>query len=180
MSMAWLTLLAAAGEGPTSPFDVNFGLFVWTWLVFIALFLVLKKFAWPAILAATEEREKKIARQLEEAERLNREAQTALEEGKRFAAEARSSGQAVLAEARAAAEQERAALLQRTKQEQEELLARARREIGAEKDRALTELRREAVDLSLAAASRLIERRLDAEDDRKLVASYLESLELGR
>ena len=54
--------------------------------------------------------------------------------------------------------------MEKTRQEQEELLARARREIGAERDRAIEELRREAVDLSLAAASKLIGERLDSRD----------------
>ena len=57
-------LIAAEGGGPASPFEVNFGLFFWTWLVFIALYLLLKRFAWPAIVKATEEREQAIAKQL--------------------------------------------------------------------------------------------------------------------
>lgn len=179
MYATWLTLLAAAdvAEGaPTSPFDVNFGLFVWTWLVFGALFLVLRKYAWPQILKATEEREAKIAAQLAETERLNAEARTAAEAAVKAANEARASAQALLADARSSAEQERTALLEKARQEQEEVLVRARREIAAEKDRALTDIRREAVELSLAAATRLIEQRLDSETDRKLVADYLDTI----
>ncbi|MEK6688984.1 MAG: F0F1 ATP synthase subunit B [Gemmatimonadota bacterium] len=179
MYSVWLTLLASAevAEGaPTSPFDVNFGLFVWTWLVFGALFLVLKKYAWPAILSATEAREQKIAGHLAETERLHAEAKAAAESAMKSAAEARASAQSLLAEARSSAEKERAGLLAKTKHEQEEVLARARREIVAEKERALVEIRREAVDLSLAAATRLIEQRLDGEADRKLVTDYLDSV----
>ena len=51
------------------------------------------------------------------------------------------------------------------------------REIAAERDRAVADLRREAVDLSLAAASRLIEKRLDGETDRKLVLDFLATLD---
>ena len=166
----------AAAEGPVSPFDVNFGLFFWTWLVFISLYFLLKKYAWPAIVQATEERERKIADHLGEAERLNLEARTALEESKQATADARASAQAMLNEARSAAEKERTALLEKAKTEQEEILARARREIGAEKERALAALRREAVDLSLAAAAKLVEQRLDTEADRQLVQSYLDSV----
>jgi F-type H+-transporting ATPase subunit b len=179
MTVSVLALLAAAAEGaPASPFEVNSGLFIWTWLVFITLYLLLRKFAWPAIVSATEEREKRIAAALGEAEKARTEAAAALEEGKRFAAEARASAQTLLAEARAVAEKERAALLERGRHEQEELLARARREIAAEKERALAELRREAVDLSLAAAGRLIAQRLDSASDRKLVQEYLETVEI--
>ena len=42
-----------AAGAPTSPFDVNFGLFFWTWVVFFALLYVLKRFAWPPLVKAT-------------------------------------------------------------------------------------------------------------------------------
>ncbi len=176
MSMPMLALLRAAEGGPTSPFEVEFGLFFWTWLVFGVLLYVLYKFAYPAILGATEEREKRIADQLSEAERLNAEARTLLAEQQKLSAEARGQAQAMLADARSAAEKERAATLEKAQHEQDALLDRARREISAEKERALLALRQEAVDLSLAAASKLIGERLDGPSDRKLVEEYLATL----
>ena len=72
MTMVLFALLAAEeGMGPASPFEVESGLFIWTWVVFIALFFLLKKFAWPAILKTTEEREQAIRRQLDEAQKLH-------------------------------------------------------------------------------------------------------------
>ena len=56
-------------------------------------------------------------------------------------------------------------------------MARARRDLAAERDRAIADLRREAVDLSLAAAGRLIGQRLEGDADRKLVLDYLGTLE---
>jgi F0F1-type ATP synthase membrane subunit b/b' len=44
----------------------------------------------------------------------------------------------------------------------------------------VAELRREAVDLSLAAASKLVEKRFDGDADRKLVLDYLGTLDDGR
>lgn len=170
-------LIAAEGGGPASPFEVNFGLFFWTWLVFIALFLLLKRFAWPAIVKATEEREQAIARQLEEANAHNAEAAGHLAEQQKLLGEARSQAQQLLADAKHAAEAERSSALEKTKQEQEALLKRAKREIAGEREKAIRALRQEAVDLSLAAASKLIGQRLDSDSDRTLVLSYLDSLE---
>ena len=164
--------------GPASPFEVNFGLFFWTWLVFFALLYVLKKFAWPPLVKATVEREKRIEAQLAEAERRNQEAQALLEEHKRLLEESRSKAHARISDAKSFAEKERAAALEKTRQEQEELLARALRDIAAERDRAVEELRREAVDLSLAAAAKLVGQRLDSETDRKIVQEYLASLDI--
>ena len=178
------TLLALAAEearhGPTSPFEVNFGLFFWTWLVFLALMFVLGKFAFPAILRATEERERTIAKQLDEATKANTEAQSLLEKNRKLLADAKHEAQSMLAEAKAAIEKERATATDKTRQEQEALLARSRREIASEKEKALTELRREAVDLSLAAAARLVGRRMDSGDDKALVEEYLKSLEKAK
>jgi F-type H+-transporting ATPase subunit b len=177
-----LSLLALAQEeashgADVTPFAVNFGIFFWTWVVFIALMFLLKRFAFPAILKVTEERERTIARQLDEAEKANTEAKALLEENRKLLAQARTQAQALVAEAKSVAEKERAIAIDKTRHEQDELLARARREIAGERDKALTDLRREAVDLSLAAAARLIGQRLDSGADRTLVEGYLASLE---
>jgi F-type H+-transporting ATPase subunit b len=175
------TLLAVVQEaehaGPSSPFEVNPGLTIWTLVVFVVLMLVLKKYAFPAILKTTEERERTIARQLGEAEKANTEARALLEENRKLLAQARTQAQALVAEAKSAAEKERASAIEKTRHEQDELLARARRDIADERDKALTELRREAVDLSLAAAAKLIGQRLDSGADRALVEGYIASLE---
>lgn len=168
---------AAAEAGPTSPFEVNFGLFLWTWVVFLILLYVLWKFAWPGILKATVEREQKIKAQLADAERLNAEAKAALAEGQKLQADARNSAQHLLAEAKAAAEKERAAAFERVKQDQDALLERTRRDIAAERDKAIADLRREAVDLALGAAAKVIGQRLDSEADKKIVLDYLAKVE---
>lgn len=179
MTTMLLMLVAEAGEGAgaPSPFAVNFGLVFWTWVVFGILLVLLKKFAFPAILKQTEEREQAIRRQLDEAEKANTEAKALLEENRKLLAQARTQSQTMLAEAKVATEKERSAAIEKTRQEQDDLLARARREIAAERDKAVTDLRREAVDLSLAAAAKLIGQRLDSAADRSLVEGYLASLE---
>ena len=166
----------AAESGPTSPFEVNFGLFFWTWVVFIALFFALKRLAWPTILKMVEERERKIEKQLQDAERANAEAQRLLEEHKRQIAAARNEAQDILAKAKMVSQKERETLLAKAREEYDALLNRARKDIDAEKEKAIQALRREAVELSIAAASRVIEANLDTEANRKLVSDFLESL----
>ena len=170
---------AAEGEGASGPLVVNGGLVIWTLIIFGILLVVLRKFAWPAILGAVEAREQSLERQLAEAARSREEAAALLEQHRKLVAEARTQAQALMAEAKAAGEKERALAVVRTREEQEALLARARREIVAEREKAIEELRREAVDLSLAAAGKLIGERLASETDRKLVEQYLSSLGSG-
>ena len=164
--------------GPNSPFEVNFGLFLWTWVVFAILLWVLWKYAWPSILKATEEREKKIRDQLAEAERLNGEAKAALAEAHKRETDARNSAQQLLAEAKAAVDKERASAVDKVRQEQEAVLTRTRLEIAAERDKAIADLRREAVDLALGAAAKVIGKRLDSAADKEIVLDYLAKVEL--
>jgi F-type H+-transporting ATPase subunit b len=170
----------AEGEAASGPLVVNGGLMIWTIVVFILLLLILRKFAWPVILGAVKAREAALEQQIAEAEKNRAESAALLEQHKKLLADARSQGQALLAEAKGVAEKERAAAMERTRPEQAELLDRARRDITAEKEKAILELKREAVDLSLAAASRLIGQRMTTDSDRRLVESYLASLESGK
>jgi F-type H+-transporting ATPase subunit b len=165
-----------AAEAPT-PFDINTGVIFWTFGIFLLLMVLLWRFAWPSILKSVEERERRIQKQLEDAEHANAEAQRLLEEHRKTIAAARTEAQDMIAKAKQVAQKERETLLAKAREEYEALLVRARKDIEAEKDKALVELRREAVDLSIAAASRVIESNLDTEANRKLVANYLASLE---
>jgi F-type H+-transporting ATPase subunit b len=170
-------ILPTQQEHASGPLTVEGGLMIWTLVVFFLLFAILKKFAWPAILGAVEAREEALERQLAEAARDREQAAALLAEHQKLIAEAKAQAHAIIAEGRTVSEKERSHAAEKTRQEQEELLARARREIAAERDKAVAELRREAVDLSLAAASKLIEKRLDGETDRKLVTGFLASLD---
>ena len=168
------------GEGGFTPFSINPGLILWTLIVFLVLLALLWKFGWPAILKSVEERERRIQKQLDEAEKARAEAAQLLEQQRRAIEKARNESQEILARAKVVATKEREALLAKTREEQEQLLERARREIDAEKEKAILALRKEAVDLAIAAASKLLEQKLDSEADRRLVLDYLASLEQQR
>jgi F-type H+-transporting ATPase subunit b len=175
-----LILASQEQHAVRGPLTVEFGLMFWTVIVFLLLLLILRKFAYPALIGAVEAREKALEEQIAEAERARVEAEALLAEHKKLLAEGRTAAHALLVEARTTAEKERALAMEKTRLEQEELLDRARRDIATERERAVAELRREAVDLSLAAASKLISERLTSETDRKLVEQYLASLSASR
>ena len=173
---AFSLLLQAAAEAPKGPFAINPGVSIWTLVIFGILLVVLARTAWPAILKAVEEREKKIQAQIEAAQRANQDAQRVLAEYQQKLAAARGEAQELVAAGRQAADKVREEILARARGEHEELIGRARREIVAEREKALADLRREAVDLSLAAAGRVLECNLDTEADRRLVQEYLNTL----
>ncbi|HEX9692794.1 MAG TPA: F0F1 ATP synthase subunit B [Gemmatimonadales bacterium] len=181
MPLFALILLAEEGAGGLGgPFALEPGLIIWTWLVFGALFLLLRKYAFPPILRLTVEREKKIAKQLEAAERANVEAQKALEDHRRLLASAKDEAQAFLNEAKSLAQKEREQLLAKARDEQQQLVDRAKQDIAGEREHAIAELRQEAVDLVLAAATKLVGEQMNVDADRRLVERYLASLERAR
>jgi F-type H+-transporting ATPase subunit b len=167
---------AGGAEHVATPFDINAGLILWTVGIFVLLMGLLWRFAWPAILGSVEDRERRIAKQLAEAEAARIEAQRLLEEHKALIAGSRAEAQEIVARAKGVAQKEREALIAKGHEEQERLLERARREIADERDKAIQALRREAVDLSIAAASRLVETNLDSDANRRLVSEYLATL----
>jgi F-type H+-transporting ATPase subunit b len=177
MTTFLLAALALQEAPAAGPLTVEGGLMFWTMVIFVLLVAVLWKFAWPQILGAVEAREKALEQQIADAARNREESAQLLEEQKKLLADARTQAHQMMTDAQGAAEKERSHLMEKARQEQEELLARGRRELEEERQRAVADLRREAVDLSLAAAGRLIRQRLDGDADRKLVSDYLSTLE---
>jgi F-type H+-transporting ATPase subunit b len=165
-----------AGGHVPSPFDINGGVIIWTVIIFVILLAVLYRLGYPGLLRMVEERERRIQKQLEDAEKANAEAQRLLEEHRKQIAAARNEAQDILAKAKTVSQKERETLLAKAREEYDALLNRARRDIDAEKEKAILALRQEAVELSIAAASRVIEANLDTEANRKLVSEFLESI----
>lgn len=162
--------------GLPAPFVPSTGLFIWTIIVFVALLFLLSKTAFPAIVRSVAEREQRLVKLNNEAKAARDEAMALLAEQKALMGTARTDAQAILAEARQAAERERTLGMEKTKQEQHDLMERARKDIQAERDRAVADLRRETVDLAIAAAGKVIGQHLDLGQDRKLVEEYLASI----
>jgi F-type H+-transporting ATPase subunit b len=169
---------APGGEAHlATPFDINTGLIFWTLIIFGLLMALLWRFAWPTILRSVEERERRMQRQLEDAERARAEAERLLGEHKAILAGARAEAEDVITKAKSVAQKEREGLLARAREEQDAMVARARREIDEEKQKAILALRREAVDLAVAAASKLVAGNLDTAANRKLALDYLATLQ---
>src|SRR5205809_6918089 len=165
-----------AGGHVASPFDINGGVIIWTVVIFVILLALLYRLGYPALLKMVEDRERRIQKLVDDAEKANAEAQRLLDEHKKQIAAAHNQAQEILAKAKTVSQKERDVLLAKAREEYDALLNRARKDIDAEKEKAIQALRREAVDLSIAAASRVIEANLDTDANRKLVTEFLESL----
>jgi len=173
LAAAPVPLLAADQNGGGGLFSVDPGLSLWTIAVFLLVLFILKKYAWGPILGALDAREAGIRSSIDEATNLQAEAESLLEEHRRQLADARRQAQEIVAEGRAAAERLGREIQDKARHEGDRIVERARAEIERERDKALSTVRTEAVELALAAASRLLEERLTEDRDRELVKGYL-------
>ena len=165
-----------ASAPPPNLLSLNGGLMFWTLVVFLLLFAILGKLVFPKITAAVEAREKALEEAIEGAKRDREAAAKALAEQQQQIEAARNEAQRIIAEARQVGDKVRAQMVEETQGQQQQMLERARREIDAEKQNAIAEMRREAIELAIAGASKVIEKNLDEQSNRKIVESFLSSI----
>lgn len=173
--MSWTLLATEAGEGGSFT-DLNFATAVWTWVAFLVTFLILKKVAWPSLAAKMEEREIRIAEGLKKAEEAEARARELVERQEQILDQTRKEAQKFLAESRVAAENIKNDLLREAQEEIAAQRERAKKEIDLEQARALDELKRATVELTLEASTRLLKRELRDDDHRRLAGEVVEEV----
>jgi F-type H+-transporting ATPase subunit b len=156
--------------------DLRLNVMLYTLIIFGITYFLLSKYAFGPITSAVAAREKALEDAIEGAKRDREAAAKLLEDHRQQLDSARGEAQKLIADGRAVAEKMRHDLLEQTQQEQQALLERAQREIGTERDKAIGQLRREAIHLAIAGASRVIEENLDSQKNRTLVENYLSSI----
>lgn len=163
------------GSNPLVQFDP--GLFVWTILTFIVLLVLLAKFAWKPLLAALEAREKVIAGAVDDARKAKEELERVQQDSARLLADGRREAESIIARARTDAERFREELRQQATTEAQAITRNAQSQIQHETARAIAQIRGEAVDLSLAIASKILRRTVTVDDQQRLVDEVVANLE---
>ena len=154
-------------------FKAETGLIIWTIISFFLLLGLLWKVAFPQILKAMKKREETIRQQLEETQKTKREAESLLDEYKHQLAEARSEAQKIINDGKSLGENMRKEIVQKAQQESNQIVKRAQEEIELQKQKAILELQEKIADLSIMAASKIINKSLDTADHRRLVEEYV-------
>ena len=156
------------------------GLFIWTIITFVVLVSLLAKFAWGPLLAALDRREKLIAKAIDDAEKAKADLERVRQDAAKILTDARVEGEAIVTRSRAAADRLGEELRQKAAAEAQGILKKAEREIQLETTRAIEQVRREAVELSVAIASKILHRNVSAEDNRALIEDSLRQLDSPR
>jgi len=153
------------------------GLFIWTIATFLVLVALLAKFAWRPLLGALEARRKLIARAIEDSERARADLERVQQDSAKLLNEARVEGEAIVTRSRAAADRLGEELRQKASAEAAGIIKKAEREIQLETTRAIEQVRREAVELSVAIASKILQRNVSKEDNAALIEDTIKQIE---
>jgi len=175
-----LFVLALAEGGSFNPMDPGgFGGTLWTWIIFLAALPFMWKVVLGPISNALLERDAQALAAIESAEKANQEAEKVRAEVEVKLGEAQAGAAKLLSEARERAEKREHEIIELAKKEAESLRERAKADIETAKDQALSAIREEVVEISLSAAGKVLERRIDAEDDRRLVRELVTNTQQG-
>ena len=156
------------------------GLYVWTIITFLVLLVVFNKLAWQPLKGVLKTREELIRKSLDDAQQAKQELQRLNVESQKILTDARQQADKILSETRSDANRLRDELKQTAQTEAAGVLKNAQRQIEMETARALQQIRTEAVDLSVALASKLLERNLTREDNERLIEETFKQIEAKR
>jgi F-type H+-transporting ATPase subunit b len=156
------------------------GLYIWTIATFLLLLLALAKFAWRPLLAALEQRQASIRQALDDARQAKQELERLQVESARILAEARVGADKILAQTREDANRFRDEMKQKAQGEAANIVKNAERQIQLETARALQQIRTEAADLSVAIASKILQRTVSKEDNERLIEETFRQIEAQR
>lgn len=174
-------LIAAAAhggeEGGNPLLVVNPGLWIWTIIVFLLLFLLLRSKGFGVLIQKLDARDRAIRGAIDEARKEREQAEALLAEQKALLDKARRESGELLAAAQEQAGRERARVVAEARQEYEAIVQRGRSQIEQETRAAVAQVRQVTASLAVDVAGKLIARNLDQPAQRELASRLIEDLE---
>ena len=149
------------------------GLFFWTLIAFLAVFFILKKFAWKPIINSLGEREKGIADSIATAERVKSEMSQLQAENEKLLVQAREERTAMLKEAKEMKDRIVNDAKEQAKTEANKIIVDAQQQIIQQKNAALTEVKNEIGNLAIEVAGRILRKQLSAAEGQEAYMKML-------
>jgi F-type H+-transporting ATPase subunit b len=148
--------------------QIELGTAIFQLVVFLILFLILKKVAFGPLFGVMNKRADIIAQQFNEAEKHRAEAAKLAEEHRANVANAKKDAHELIENARRAGEKQAADILAAAEAEARRLKDEALADINREKELAIAELRDQVGSLSVLLAGKIIAQELNAESHKAL------------
>jgi len=140
--------------------EFSIGLFFWQTIIFVALILLLKKFAWKPILDSVNEREQGIKDALLSAEKAREEMASLQSDNELTLKKARAERDALLKEAREIKQKVIDDAKTEAKIEAKKIITQAKEAIQNEKNSAIVDLKNQVADLSLGIAEKVLQSKM--------------------
>jgi F-type H+-transporting ATPase subunit b len=156
------------------------GLFIWTIVTFLVLLALLAKFAWKPLLKALESRQELIRKSLDDAQQAKTDLERLQRESAEIIRQAHVNAESIIAKGRSDAERLGEEMRQKAREEANGIVKNAERQIQVETRKAMQEIRNEAVDLSVAIASKILERQVSKQDNERLIDETLRQISAGK
>lgn len=169
----------ACQEAP-NPILPDLSELVWGAVSFTALFLLLRRFAYPQIKQMAENRAERIRSDLASAESTKADAEQVLAEYRAQLNDAKAEAGRIIEEARQAADAIKRDQEARLQSELADLRARAVADIDSAKAQAVSDLRGEVAQLAIGAAETVVQRSLDEATQTQLVEDYINQVAAQR
>ncbi|MBX3070259.1 MAG: F0F1 ATP synthase subunit B [Thermomicrobiales bacterium] len=149
-------------------------------IAFLAFLFLLWRYASGPIVKILDERQEKVREGMEAASRMQSQLEATAARNEEVLAEARREAQSILAQSRESGD----ALVERAREEagkqSDEYMARAQAAIRAETEQARQELRKEAADLAVLVASKIVRKELDPATQASLIEATLSEAIAGQ
>ena len=145
-------------------------------LNFLVLLAILAKFAYKPLLQAMDDRRNRIINDLDSAEQTRLDAEALKEQYAEQLAGARQEATEIVNKANQIAQNLHDELVEQARVEQEALLANAKERIEQEKQQALLDIRSEVIKISTLIAGKIVNQKLNSENDQKLVANVADEV----
>ena len=145
-------------------------------LNFLVLLAILAKFAYNPLLQAMDDRLNRIINDFDSAEQTRLDAEALKEQYAEQLAGARQEATEIVNKANQIAQNLHDELVEQARVEQEALLANAKERIEQEKQQALLDIRSEVIKLSTLIAGKIVNQKLNSENDQKLVANVADEV----
>ena len=146
-------------------------------LNFLLLVILLRVFAYKPIVKILKEREEKIANSIKQADDDAAKAQATLKEYQDQLAGARLKAQDIMDKAEKRANEAHETSIQATKSEIEQMKQAAQQEIQRERAQAVEKLKGEVIALSVAAAEKIVSKKIDANENEVLIKEFIDQLD---
>jgi F-type H+-transporting ATPase subunit b len=169
------TIIDDMGDKALS-FGVSWDKLIIQLVIFLILFLVLKKFAFAPILAVLDERKKRVEESIAAAERTQRQLAEAEKHRDELIRQAAEQAGKIIEEARASADSVGSKKIQEAAQQAESLLKKAQEAAERDRDKMMAELKGEIGNLVVDTVSKVTGKVLSDSDRQRLEKESLTGL----